>query len=246
MLIDEILKLAKRDLQERIAEDVRIGLGYTAVKLDDNFCGLAATLRHEVAGCCSLVNKAGELVGQNAYQLGKLARSTDVLESAIGLATINASINKHVESNTNPPLKALQISKLDTVGMVGYFGPLIEPIQKKSKQLYVLERKPSEEEFVYPDWGANILLPKCDVVIISGTALINKTMDHLLSLCNSNKAKIAILGPSTPLSPIFRKYGVDFLFGSIVVDPDKVLHIVSEGGGTRTFGENIRKINLKL
>ncbi len=245
MLIDEILKATEEDLHKRIVKDVRIGLGYTAIKLDDDSCGLAATLRDEVAGCCSLLNKAGELIGRKAYQLSRLAASTDVLKSAVGLATINASINKDVESNTNPPLKALKISKANTVGMVGYFEPLIDPIQKKSKQLYVLERKPSEEEFVYPDWGANILLPKCDVAIISGTALINKTMDHLLSLCNS-RAKIAILGPSTTLSPIFKKYGVDFLFGAKVGNQKKVLQIVSEGGGTRIFGKNVYKINRKL
>ncbi len=245
MLTDEVLTAAERDLNKRIIKDVRIGLGYTAVKLDDGSCGLAATLRDEIVGCCSLLNKAGKLVGSKAYQLSKFINSTDVLESAVGLAAINATINKDVESNTGALLEALEISKSDIVGMVGYFEPLIEPIREKSKKLYVLERKPSDKEYVYPDWGANILLPKCDIVIISGTALINKTIDHLLSLCTS-MAKIAILGPSTPLSPIFKKYGVDFLFGSKVLNPDKTLRIVSEGGGTRNFGENVHKINYKL
>jgi hypothetical protein len=243
MIIKEILESAEASLKERIVEEVRIGLGYTAVKLDDGSCGLAATLRQEITGCCSLVERAGELSGCQADSLSKLALSTDVLESAVGLATINASINKDVKNNTSAPIEALEIGKAHVVGMIGYFDPLIEPIQQRCKKLYVFERKPFEKEFVYPDWAATLILPECDIVIISGTTLINKTIDHLLELC---RGKVAILGPSSPLSPIFKKHGVAFVFGTVVRDADKLLNIVSQGGGTRSFGEAVEKINLKF
>jgi hypothetical protein len=127
--------------------------------------------------------------------------------------------------------------------MVGYFEPLIKTVQHRCNKLYVFERKPSDKEFIYPDWAANVLLSQCDIVMISGTTLINKTIDHLLELC---QGKVAILGPSTPMSAIFKKYGVSFTFGSIVRDTSKVLKIVSQGGGTKSFGKAVEKINLKL
>jgi hypothetical protein len=243
MIIKEILKSAEEPLKGRTVEEIRIGLGYTAVKLDDGSAGLAATLHQEITGCCSLIERAGDLSGCPAHPMSELALSTDVLESAVGLATINASINKDIKSNTSAPIEALEISEDNIVGMVGYFEPLIEPIQQRCRQLYVFERKPPEREFVRPDWAVNVLLSECDIVIISGTTLLNKTIDHLLELC---RGTIAILGPSTPLSPIFKNYGVSFLFGTVVRDTNKLLKIVSEGGGTRLFRETVEKINLKL
>jgi len=55
------------------------------------------------------------------------------------------------------------------------------------------------------------------------------------------------LGPSTPLLPaVFVNRGVTFLSGVQVVEPHRVLRIVSEGGGTRQFGGAVRKVTLRL
>lgn len=243
MIVEKILDSVKEKLRKRRVEEVRIGLGCTAVVLDDGSCGLAATSRHEINDCCSLMEEAGKLSGRGAYQVGEMVLSTDILESAVGLATINSIVNKDAESNTSPVMEALNIGKNDEVCMVGYFKPLADPVREKCKKLYILERRPSDEEFVHSDWACNILLPNCNLVIISGSTIINKTIDHLLELASG---KVAIIGPSTSLSHIFKDYGVSFLFGSKVLDSDKVLRIVSEGGGTRSFGDAVDKINLKL
>ena len=243
MIVSEIIESTERSLKGRTIEEVTIGLGYTAVKLDDGSCGLAATLRDEIGGCCSLIDRAGELAGCQACPLSELILSTDVLESAVGLATINACINKDIKSNVASPIEALGIGKDNVVGMIGYFEPLMELIQQRCNKLYVFERKPSDKKFLYPDWAASVLLPRCVIAIISGTTLINKTIDHLLELCQGT---VAILGPSTPMSPIFKKHGVSFTFGSIVRDASKVLKIVSQAGGTLSFGKAVEKINLRL
>jgi len=76
----------------------------------------------------------------------------------------------------------------------------------------------------------------CDVVFITGTAFINKTIDHLLDLCSG---RVAIIGPSTPLWPeLLNGLGskrVAGLFGLRVCDPELVYQIVSEGGSTGSF-----------
>jgi hypothetical protein len=243
MIVNEILESTKELLKARIIADVAVGLGYSAVELDDGSCGLAATLRNEVSDCCTLVKRAGELAGCPASSLGEMILSTDVLESAVGLATINACINKELKSNVASPLETLATGKDDVVGMIGYFKPLVEPIRQRCKQLYVFERNPSGKESVYPDWAANVLLAQCNIIIISGTTLINKTLDHLLELCQGT---VVILGPSTPMSPILKKRGVSFVFGITVRDASKVLKIVSQAGGARAFGKAVEKINLKL
>ena len=243
MIVEEILKSAEQCLKERTVQEIVVGLGYTAVLLDDESCGLAITLRDETTGCCSLMERAGSLTGCPASSLGKLILSANALDSSVGLATINACLNKDIKSNTDSPIEALKISKDDVVGMVGYFEPLVPMIQQRCKQLHVFERKPSNLDFVHPDWAANMLIPQCDIVIISGATFINKTLDPLLGLC---RGKVGILGPSTPLSPLLKKCGVSFLFGSVVKDWRQVLKVVAQAGGTRNFGEFVEKVNLRL
>ena len=45
MIINETLKSVIEPLRGRTVEEVILGLGYTAVKLNDGSCGIAATLR---------------------------------------------------------------------------------------------------------------------------------------------------------------------------------------------------------
>ncbi len=243
MIVEDILKTAEAQLKERTVADVVIGLGYTAVKLDDSSCGLAATLRDELRGECTLVERAGGLTGGPAWPLAGLVLSTDIVESAVGLATLNASLNREVQSNTAEPIEALQITDSDVVGMVGYFRPLVEPIKQKCRRLYIFERRPIEAESIYPDWAVNTLLPDCSIVIISATTLLNKTLDHILSLC---RGMVALLGPSTPLSAELGLSGISFAFGSVVRDADKVMKIAAQGGGTKSFGAAVEKVNLRL
>jgi hypothetical protein len=248
MIVEEILKSVEEELKARTVEDVRIGLGYTAVKLDDGACGLAATMREEISACCTVFERAGELSSQNAYSLAELALSTDILEAALGLAAINAVLNgrEHPGRMLEGDLpEILAIGREDTVGMIGYFGPLIGKIKERCKKLYVFERRPATFEAleIHPDWATDLLLPKCSVAIISGTAVLNKTIDRLLELC---RGRVAIVGPTTPLSEVFAGYGVSLLFGLKVLDADRVLRIVSEGGGSRAFGSAAQKVVVDL
>jgi uncharacterized protein (DUF4213/DUF364 family) len=50
VITDELLERRAEKAQHRVVRDVRIGLGYTAVLLDDGACGLAYTFRDEARG----------------------------------------------------------------------------------------------------------------------------------------------------------------------------------------------------
>ena len=84
-----------------------------------------------------------------------------------------------------------------------------------------------------------MLIPECDVVLISGTTLLNKTMDAILNNC-TNAREIVILEPTTvPVPEIYKKYGVTTIGASRVTDSTGMLEIVSQGGG----GVDVTKCN---
>lgn len=240
MIVDDLLGEAESTLSKRVVADVRIGLGYTAVLLDDEGCGLAGTLVEESRHCCTLLAEAGELIGKPALELAEYATSSDPVASSVGVATINAVLNQDGEPSPRP-LDVLPIEGA-TVGMVGYFGPLIGELRRRAKSLTIFERRPLSPE-VLPDWAAERELPTCDVVLITSLTLVNKTLDHLLQLA---RGEVALIGPTTPLLPVFARYGVSHLFASVVVDPKRVLATASQAGGTQRFKDAVKKVYWQL
>ncbi|HIC96771.1 TPA: hypothetical protein EYP12_09170 [Candidatus Bipolaricaulota bacterium] len=255
MIVKELLESVAEPARGRRVVDVRIGLGYTAVKLDDNSCGLAGTPKEELSPYChcTAVREAGSLAGREALSLAEWALSPEPLASALGIATINALLSSRIEikgqEGEGDILEHLPIKKDDIIGMVGHFGPLVEPLRRRCKRLYIFERRFQGQaaEGLYPDWAAELLLPQCTVAIITGTTLVNKTIDHLLELCRGPRLRlVALAGATTPLSPLFARYGVSHLFGVRVRDPARLLKVVSEGGGTPTFGDAVTKVAIEL
>ncbi len=245
MIVEELLSLAESELKKRAVVDARVGLSYTGVLLDDQSLGLAYSFREEATECCEVVDKAGELEG-GAWELAKIALSPRAVDSSVGIATLNAVFNRDIKGEEGDILDFLDLKKSDKVGMVGNFRPVLERMGKNIPELYIFERRPQDEEGVYPDWAVEQLLPEVDVAIITGTTVVNKTIDRLLEL-SKNAREIAILGPSTPMAPeVFRKRGVTLLSGMVVEDVEKALKIVSQGGGTIKLKDVSRKVNLVL
>jgi uncharacterized protein (DUF4213/DUF364 family) len=240
MLIDEICdRLLPVAATHRVAE-VRIGLGYTAVRLDNDRCGLAFTFRQESGGGCCAMKEAGTLAGRRASELVVQAKSLDVIAAAVGLATMNALIEPPA-STGGDVLDLVAEEKTDTVGMVGYFGPLVEPLRKRAKALHIIERR-SLQGGVLPEQTAGDILPQCQIVILTATSLLNRTLDGLLGQCCGAR-EIVLLGPSTPLLPeVFATRGVTLLLGIEVIDPVQAMQVISEGGGTRQLLHATRKI----
>ena len=245
MLSDDILDQVRPFAVDHFAADIRIGLGYTAVGLDDGRCGLAFTLHEEEYESCCVVPEAGTLTSRSILGLAEYIKSSDTTACAVGLAAINAAVDPPAAAVAADVLDLLSIESEDSVGMVGYFGPLVEPVKKRVRALHIFERRPIPDLGVLPDTAAAGILPRCQVVVISATTLINHTLDALLDHC-AQAREIALLGPSTPFLPeVFKRRGVTMLSGLQVVDAPRVLRIVSEGGGTRQFGAAVRKLSLR-
>lgn len=125
MEISKRLKeLARTSAKDVAVLDVRIGLRYTAVRLDNGQVGLAFTFHKDSMGGCSALRNLSPLAGKKASELLTLFGSTEKVESAVALATSNALSNTKKDGLVEGDvLKHLRLSPDDRVGMVGYFGP---------------------------------------------------------------------------------------------------------------------------
>jgi cytochrome c-type biogenesis protein CcmH/NrfF len=108
--------------------DVRIGLGYTAVRLAHGRTGVAFTFRDQAQGCCSVWNGPRPLCARGAADLLPLLDSEDAIEAGVGLASANALANQDPRDSLDGEVLAhLDLTPDDQVAMVGHFGPLVGP-----------------------------------------------------------------------------------------------------------------------
>lgn len=209
---------------------VVVGAHWTAVC--SRSCGLATTVHgdkshdHE-----TLVRDAGRLHEKTAQELAAYALSENTLEAGIGIAAINSLLEVDercaVEINASEVLMKQGAGK--DVALVGHF-PFIPRLRKAVRNLWVIEQHPESDE--HPAHSASEYIPRADIVALTGSALINHTLDDLLALCRQG-ALVLILGPTTPLSPVLFRHGAGIIAGSRVIDETAVLQAISQGANFR-------------
>lgn len=224
--------------------DVRIGLGYTYVELEDGRAGIAWTPGREAAASCTHLAKAGTL--QQCTENGALQflESELPLERAIGVAAFNA-INARLKRQVDysEAIARLTIQPTDHVVMVGHFAPLIARIEKTGCHLDVFDLNRNtpriSDSAACPD-----CLARCDVAIITATCIINNTVEDQIGYLQRNRAAV-LLGPSTPICPeAFEGTRITQLSGSLVSEPMRVQQIVSQGGGTMLMKKHLQFVNI--
>jgi uncharacterized protein (DUF4213/DUF364 family) len=230
-------------------ERAQIGLIYCAVELENGAAGAAFTFPADRSGrpCSGGLSGPGGLAGSRAERLLQYIGSDDLVSSALGIAAANAVI---AASDPDPRaaegdiLERLDIREADQVCMVGCFLPVLEKLKNISVRVTAVDQapKPGAE----PAERSGELLPRSQVAIITGTSIINNTIDGLLELAAGCR-EVAILGPSTPLWPeAFKDRPVHCLSGIRVNDAGAVFRIIGEGGGFRFFKDHTTKLNLRL
>jgi uncharacterized protein (DUF4213/DUF364 family) len=227
MILDDLISILNLDAK---VQDIRQGIFHTGVLT--RYCGLAATLpRDALRQEPPMVNEPGFLLDKTPRELAQLAYSQSILEAAIGMATINSLLEVDeaacIELNAAEVIK--EKGKRRRIAVVGHF-PFIPSVRKYSKKLWVIEKNPKDGDFGEDE--ADKLIPRADVVAITGTALTNHTMEDLLGLCNS-RAFVIALGDTVPLSPILFDYGLNAISGTRVKKAKLALRCVSEGANFR-------------
>ena len=225
-VVDSLLSSLNTDAPVR---SVLVGAHWTVVS--SRYCGLAASLTAEEPHGHSHARQVGRFHLKTARQLAEYARSDDLLEAGIGIAAINSLLavdqSQAVERNAGDVLA--HYGRGRNVALIGHF-PFVPQLRLAVGELWVLEQHPSEGD--YPAEAAADLLPQADLVAITGSALVNHTLDGLLGLCRP-EARVVLLGPSTPLSPVLFEHGIDMISGARVVDETAVLRTVGQGASFR-------------
>ncbi len=255
-ILKEILNILSTeisDIDKFTVEKACLGLGYTGVKLDNGHTGICHTLRNEMAiQHCGIMERAGSLAGSSAIDLAKLATSWNLIERILGIATIN-SLSQTVfqrkpgnyQIKEGNLIDEVKIEENDIVAMIGYIRPFKSRIESKTRKLYIFERTPTREKNILPDVACEDILPKADIVIITGSAIANGTLDRVLELSN-NAREITISGPTASFipDPLFRRK-VKAVGGVQIIDSEKMFKIIAEGGGTPQLKSAVKFIVIK-
>ena len=244
-ITDRIAETLSDIAVDRYVTDVRIGVKYVGVQLDDSSIGAAYLFPESIR--CDNVSFPGDnpLTGRNATELLTWLNSDNLLYKSIGLATANAlteSLNKEIVPGDIRSV--IEFRTGEQVVMVGYFEPLVQGIRNQCR-LNIYELDTSISDGLMESSDATKGLKSCDVALITSTSIINGTIDSLLEAATECR-EVVILGPSTPLvSEAFNGTPVTLLSGVVVID-DQILRVVSEGGGMKHFKPYVHKLNLRV
>jgi hypothetical protein len=227
-LIDDLISAVSEN--NAPVEDVRVGVSWTGVL--GKHCGLAKTYGIPVPHG-NYTRNMGRLTEKNTLELAEYIKSWNLIEASIGLASINSMVKPRGRVNANALDIIIKEGKNKKITMVGEF-PRIQEIHSSAKELWILELNPylvNPNLGILPATAAEHIIPESDMVVITGSALINKSMEHLLELCRTGNSYRIILGPSTPMCDVLFDYGADMLAGVEVIDADGLLKKISQSGG---------------
>lgn len=241
------------------------GMYFTGVALDNGTAGVCQTpARAEIHdACCHTeydpVLAPGTLRGRRASDLLEHVTSANPMHRALAIATLNALADAcwkrrpHADVELRENVDAFDAAAIqpgERVALVGAFVPFLRSLKAMKQEYTVLELNPSmlkpEELPRYrPPAAAADVLPQADVVLVTGSTLVNGTADALLALPRSD-ARVVIVGPTVGMAPdAFLRRGVDIMGGIRVTAPDMLLDVLAEGGsGQYFFGRSAQRVVL--
>jgi uncharacterized protein (DUF4213/DUF364 family) len=253
------------ELDEIAVERAVIGLFFTGVKLTTGHAGACATPIKTIpeAVCCPSSAMAmpfpGKLKGRPARDVMKEAFSDHGIRRGVGIAAVNALAELCWERRPHPLVElqrgidafdANEFRPEDQTVVVGAFVPFLKELKRRKQRFLVLEKdpdtlKPEEMPFYRPAEMAREVVPQADVLLVTGTTLLNDTLEDLLAWARP-EARVTVVGPTVGLlSDAFLKRGADYLGGVRITDPDGFLDLLAEGGsGYHFFGRVAEKVVL--
>jgi uncharacterized protein (DUF4213/DUF364 family) len=249
------------DADASVVAEVRIGVFYTAARLASGETGVAFTPR-DLADtvCCprsaAAAPASGRLGGQPAWQLAGEALSASPLRRAVGVAVLNALSARALDAHGVPggrllagvdALEAAGVRAEDRVAMVGAFPPFIKALKGRVAALAIIDKhgaalKADEQPMWRAPAAAVETVADANVVVITGSALVEGGLDPLLDAARSAR-RVVLAGPTaSPWPPPFFERGVHVLGGIRVRDGAALLQLVSEGGSGYFFERIAEKV----
>lgn len=227
-LIDELIESGREN--DSPVRDIRAGVSWTGVH--GKYGGVCKTYGIPVAHG-NYTKDMGELTNKTTLELAEYAKSWNLVEASIGVAALNSLMKPRGKKNINAQDIIIEESHHKKVVMVGKF-PKIDEIRSVARELWILEANPNltnPKEGIITSEGAEYVFPGSDIIIITGSTLINKGLERYLNLAQKEDAYTIVMGPSTTMSDVLFDYGADMLAGVELLDPEAILRKISQSGG---------------
>lgn len=200
---------------DAVIRSTLMGECWTAVETAGHF-GMAMTTPVDTAP--RMLDR--DYCGISLKELATAAKSWNLSEAGFGMAAVNAFYNTPAKLEQLGAYEPFDNYCTDGVDLknkrIGVIGHLNMPssVYDQAKEVLILERNPRPGD--YPDSACDFLLPQCDVVIMTASTLVNKTLPHLLDLCKN--AYTILAGPSCPMCPKLLELGIDRIAGLVITD----------------------------
>ncbi len=216
-LVDALLESVSTSADETIR---RVMVGLHWISVESKFTGMAHTFRGREG---AELEDAGNILGKNVLEIADRLRSWEPLDAGLGLAALCSLIEPKGE-NVNVYDYILSVAPGKTVTCIGRF-PFYGKLASTALKAHLLEMNPREGEL--PPFAAEEVIPESDLVVITGTTLINKSLERLLEL---SRGKICVvLGPSTPMSDVLFDFGATVIGGVEVVESERLFVSLMQG-----------------
>jgi uncharacterized protein (DUF4213/DUF364 family) len=190
--------------------------------------------------------RLGEVRG-DPIDLARGLDGGDLAERALAIGAFNAwSRSLMRRAGFEPPDRGARkevpaASSGAAVGIVGYFGPVIDRLVDAGREVLVLERQPErvpERPGVRLTTSA-VDLAACVQVLCTASVLINDTLDELLDACRDSAFEL--VGPTGSGLPdaLFAK-GVQAVGGIVFDDPARLRDALERGDSWGSAGRKYR------
>jgi len=196
---------------------------FCALELDDGSLGLAYAL---LGDTLPRLRAASSVAGVDTLALAREFDGSDPVRRTLAFAAVNALTRCLFDrAGYEPPRSADSFGGLDarageTLGMIGYFAPLVDRLVARGAKLLVVELR---EDLVRDDGTVRVTtdaaeLSRCRQVLATGTLMLNDSLDRMLAFCRGAE-RVSLVGPSVggPPDPLFTR-GVTLLGGHWVHD----------------------------
>lgn len=234
---------------DALLDQLMIGLVWTLCQTNrSNGIGLAMSPGYATR----TLSWSGHLHGKPIKDVATWIWDWNPRQATVAMAAINSCIN----SRPLPESVAVECDEISpNLAVFEYFLPLLENnnvvvvghypgIERYRDRMHlsVLEKQPTGDDL--PDSASEFLLPGADWVFLTSSSIPNKTFPRLVEL--AEQANTVLMGPTTPWLPQLHEFGIDYLAGVEITDPQALYHAAAEGGGVNIFGQGLRYRITKL
>ncbi|MDN5352086.1 MAG: uncharacterized protein PWQ12_1006 [Clostridiales bacterium] len=246
MIIEKIYQAALPYLEGKTVVDFRYGVNLAYCRLSDDSVGIAHMFTEEVMHTHNLYALACDAIGKEAKTLALKILDGSMAERTIASAVLNAvSGLQPLSDDDGSNTFGLSFKPDDRVVMIGRIPPVLKKIKPEVQHLNIYDMG-LEAHGGSPDLSPMAEqkegMKNADVILITGTSVLNQTIDGLLAMAEKSR-EIIIVGPTTPMFPAaYDGTPVTRIAGSVCkkYDPE-LLTAITRGGSVIHLGKFLQK-----